>query len=188
MAAASDQSNAAPELENYRHCLELLARLQVDARLRGLIDASDLVQQTLLKAHQNWDQLRGTTEAQRAAWLRAILSNVIADALRRCLRRKEDRRRSLELSLADSSSRLEAWLAVDSTTPSGQMMHHEQLLATAAALARLPQDQRIAVELHHLHDLTIPEISREMNRTPAAVAGLLRRGLKSLRQWLAEDP
>jgi RNA polymerase sigma-70 factor (ECF subfamily) len=188
MARTGDPSEAAPDLEKYRPYLELLARLQLDARLRGLLDASDLVQQTLLRAHQKWDQFRGTTEDQRAAWIRAILANEIADALRKCLRRNEDRRRSLEVSLHESSSRLEAWLAAGSTTPSGQVMRQEQLLAMADALARLPDDQRLAVELHYLQDQTIPEISQEMNRTPAAVAGLLRRGLKSLREWLAERP
>ena len=89
-----------PRLEEYRPYVELLARLQLDARLRGLLDASDLVQQTLLKAHQKWDQARGTTEVQRAAWIRAILANEIADAVRKCLRRNEDRRRSIEVSLA----------------------------------------------------------------------------------------
>jgi RNA polymerase sigma-70 factor (ECF subfamily) len=188
MAPAGDHSEAAPILEKYRAYLELLARLQLGARLWGLLDASDLVQETLLKAHQKWDQARGTSEVQRMAWIRAILANEIADAVRKCLRRSEDRRRSIEASLRESSSRLEAWLASDSTAPSERVMRQEQWLAMADALARLPEDQRLAVELHHLQDRTIPEISREMNRTPAAVAGLLRRGLKSLREWLAEEP
>ena len=139
MARSGDDSRAALALEEYRPYVELLARLQLDARLRGLLDASDLVQQTLLKAHQKWDQARGTTEVQRAAWIRAILANEIADAVRKCLRRNEDRRRSIEVSLHESSLRLEGWLASDSTTPSGHVMRQEQLLAIADALAHCPQ-------------------------------------------------
>ena len=67
------------------------------------------------------------------------------------------------------------------------MERQEQLLRLARALAQLPDDQRTAVELHHLRDGPVAEIARQMGRTEAAVAGLLRRGLKRLRELLAEE-
>src|SRR5262245_10575288 len=160
-----------PALEAFRDYLLLLARLQLDPHLQGLLDPSDLVQQTLLKAHQNWDQCRGTTQEQRAAWLRAILARELADAVRKVERRGEDRRRSLEAALEQSSVRLEAWLASDSTSPSGRVMRQERLLRLAEALARLPEDQRTALELHHLLGLPVQDVGRRMNRSTAAVAG-----------------
>ena len=36
--------------------------------------------------------------------------------------------------------------------------------------------------MHHLHGLSIAEIGQLIDRTPAAVAGLLKRGLRSLRE------
>src|ERR1700736_6148060 len=93
-----------PDLERFRTYLGLLARLQLDPRLRGLLDPSDVVQQTLLKAHRNRDQCRGTTDEQRAAWLRAILAHELADAVRKFGRRGEDRRQFLEASLNQSSA------------------------------------------------------------------------------------
>src|SRR5438552_2699670 len=89
-------------LDSFREYLRLLARLQLDPGLRGHVDPSDIVQQTLLKAHENRDQFRGTTEAERAAWLRAILARQIADALRRHGRRGGDRVQSLESALERS--------------------------------------------------------------------------------------
>src|SRR5262249_25242231 len=103
-----------PDLEQFRTYLGLLARLQLHPRPRSLLDPSDLVQQTLLKAHRNWDQCRGTTTEQRAAWLRAVLAHELADAVRKIERRGEDLRQSLEVSLHESSARLEAWLQSDS--------------------------------------------------------------------------
>src|SRR5947209_4323670 len=96
-------------LESYREYLRLLARMNLDPRLRGRIDPSDIVQQTLLKAHEEQDQFRGSTDAERAAWLRAILARQIADALRAFGRQKGGRERSLDEALERSSARLDAW-------------------------------------------------------------------------------
>jgi RNA polymerase sigma-70 factor (ECF subfamily) len=173
-------------LEHFREYLRLLARLQVDPRLRARLDPSDLVQETLLKAHKNQDQFRGRSDAECAAWLRAILANELADALRRFDRQRGDRHRSLERGLEQSSACLEALLASDRSAPESPALRQERLLELAEALAKLPEDQRAAVELHHLQGLSVPEAARQMGRTPSAVASLLYRGLKSLRASLGE--
>ena len=71
MSPAADDRGAA--LGRYRPYLPLLPRLRLDPRLRGKLDASDLVQQTLLEAHQARGQFRGTSEPEEAAWLRQRL-------------------------------------------------------------------------------------------------------------------
>jgi RNA polymerase sigma-70 factor (ECF subfamily) len=176
--------------EQFRDYLRLLARLQIAPQLRGKLDPSDLVQETLLKAHKGRDQFRGQTTAEMAAWLRRILANDLAAALRRYGRQRRDTalERSLEASLSESSSRLEAWLAGDSSGPRRHAERNEELLRLAAALSRLPDDQRTAVELRHLQSLTMAEVSLLMDRSEPAVIGLVRRGLKRLRELLAEAP
>jgi RNA polymerase sigma-70 factor (ECF subfamily) len=174
-------------LERYRDYLRLLARLHLAPQLRGKLDPSDLAQQTLLQAHEHRDQFRGRSPEELAAWLRAILANSLAEAVRRYGRQQRDvaLERSLEADLEASSSRLEAWLADKHSSPEEQAMRHEQLLRLAEALAQLPADQQKAVELHHLQGRTLPEVAAEMGRSKEAVAGLLYRGVKKLRQLLA---
>ena len=173
-------------VEDYREYLHLLARMQLDPRLRGKVDPSDVVQQTLVKAHQNRGQFRGGTEAERAGWLRRILANTLIDAARK-YGRELDVQHSLEQAVDASSARIEAWLATDESSPSERAGRQEQLIRLARALAQLPEDQRVVVEMHHLRDGPVAEIAATLGRTEAAVAGLLRRGLKKLRTLLQED-
>jgi RNA polymerase sigma-70 factor (ECF subfamily) len=175
-------------LERFGDYLTLLARLQVDPRWQGKIDLSGVVQQTLLEAHQAMAALREMTPEQQAAWLRTALARNLIDEARKLGAAVRDvkRERSLEAALDESSARLEAWLADGESSPSEQAMRNEDLLRLAAALARLPEDQRQAVELHHLRGYPVARLSLEMNRSPGAVGALLVRGLKKLRQLLQE--
>jgi len=175
-------------LERYRDYLLTLARVQIDPRLCQKLDPSDIVQQTLLEAHRQQRGFQAHTEAQQAAWLRRILANNLADALRRFRRAKRDvtQERSLEAALEQSSSRLDAWLAADQSSPSQRAVKNEQTLQLAEAIQQLPEAQREALMLRHFHDWPLARIAEHLGRTPAAVAGLLKRGLQQLRNQLQD--
>jgi RNA polymerase sigma-70 factor, ECF subfamily len=175
-------------LEPYRDYLRLLARLHLDPRLRPKLDPSDLVQQTLLEAYRAMDGWEEHTPAERAAWLRRILAHNLANAIRDFTRARRDvnLERSLEAALDASSSRLGALLPDTGPTPSEQAVQNERLLHLAHALIELPEPQREAIVLRHYENWSLEEISRHLGRTPAAVAGLLHRGLKALRVRLQE--
>lgn len=184
MTAASEPPGRA--LERYREYLRLLARLHFGPALRAQMDPSDVVQLTMLEAQQALPGFRGTTDAELAAWLRQILARNLADALRTAGRAKRDvaRQRSLEQALDESSSRLEAWLAADQTSPSEHAVRNEQLAQLAEAIARLPELQREAVVLRHLEGCSLAQIAARLDKTEAAVVGLLQRGLRTLRSHL----
>jgi RNA polymerase sigma-70 factor (ECF subfamily) len=178
-----------PLLDEYRDYLLLLARSRLDPRLRGRLDPSDIVQQTLLEAHRAAEQFRGRTDAERAGWLRQILARNLANAVRDHTRDRRDvnRERSLQASLDESSARLEAFLAADQSSPSKRADRDEQLRRLASALAGLPDGQREAVELRHLQGWPLADIAARLGRSPSAVAGLLHRGLAQLRTVLEES-
>jgi RNA polymerase sigma-70 factor (ECF subfamily) len=179
----ADPNGAPLPLEEFREYLRMLAHLQLNPLLQGKVDPSDIVQETLLKAHQRQDQFRGQSSAEQAAWLRQILAHQLIDCARRfgAAGRDPARERSLEQALQESSARLERWLAIDAPSPGGRVACNEELLRLSRALAELPQDQRVAVELKHLQGWSVVAIGRHMSRSPTAVGGLLRRGMKQLR-------
>jgi RNA polymerase sigma-70 factor (ECF subfamily) len=182
-------SDATLNLERFREYLRVLARLQLDARFAGKIDLSGVVQQTLLEAHQALEQLRSLDEAHLAAWLRRALANNLTDEVRRLGRQSRNLllERSLEAALESSSSRLEQWLATEQSSPSEQAARNEQILRLADALAQLPDDQRTAVERHHLQGRPLADIAQELNRSRGAVGALLLRAMKKLRHLLQDS-
>lgn len=171
-------------LEQYREYLRLLARTQLDSRLKGKVDASDVVQQTLLEAYQAWEQYRGVSPQERQAILRKILANNLADILRRF--GAQSRKVDLEKALDSSSHQLEAWLVADQSSPSQHAIRQEELDALVRALAQLPADQRTALELKHLRGCSVAEIAQRMERSETAVGGLLRRGMRTLRELIGD--
>jgi RNA polymerase sigma-70 factor (ECF subfamily) len=175
-------------LERFRSYLLLLARRQLECNASPRLDPSDLVQQTLLEAHRQGEQFRGETDAERAAWLRKILAHNLADAERALHRDKRDvgRECSLEAELANSAADLGGFLAGDQSSPSQKVDRQEEALRLADVLAQLPEAQREALVLQYWHGMTLAQIGEQLERTPVAVAGLLKRGLRRLRELLGD--
>jgi RNA polymerase sigma-70 factor, ECF subfamily len=172
--------------EQFRSYLRLLARLQLPARLSPKIDASDIVQQTLVQAFRAQGGFRGNSPAEMAGWLRQILARNLAHAVRDHGRQKRDIGREVSLAKAvdQSSARLEAWLAAEQSSPSDRAERNDQLLRLAQALETLPDEQREAVELHYWQGWTLAQIAEHQSRTPGSVAGLVHRGVAKLRDVL----
>ena len=175
-----------PIVECYRSYLLLLAEARLDRRLRGKLDPSDVVQQTLLQAHQAGPKFRGTSEAELVAWLRQILARTLLNCIRDFRRAKRDvgRERSLQAALDESSARLERWLASEESTPSQQALRGERIEQVADAVRQLPEGQRQAVVLYYWQGGSLAEIAETLERSVPAVAGLLHRGLKQLERQL----
>ena len=179
---------AEPNLNQYRGYLRALAQIELGRRLQGKVDPSDIVQQSLLEAHQDLAALKGRSEGELVAWLRTILTRNLLNTARDFGAQKRDirRERSLAQQVEDSSVRLDRFLAASDTSPSQRVIRGEDAERLATALAALPDDQRSAVILKHFHDWSLAQIAEHMNRSTLAVAGLLKRGLKKLREIMDE--
>ena len=181
--------DAIRSIEDYRDYLLLLVRLQMGSRLRAKLDASDVVQQAILQAHERRASSGARPKASgwpgsAPSWPTPWRPPPGGSTPRRATPAGNDRwRRELERS----SSRLECLLAADQTSPSERAVRGEELLRLAHALARLPEDQRRVVELHYLKGLAVADVAEEIGRTRPAAVGLLFRGLKRLRELLRDS-
>lgn len=185
----SKTSNEA-NFEEFRPYLLILARGQISAALQSRLDASDIVQETLLEAHLRREEYRGNLEPnQIGGWLRKLLSGKLIDAIRRHRRGKRDvqRERSVSQSMEESARGLEMLLIADQSSPSEVIDRKFMGLAVAKALEQLPQQYRQAIELRYLHGEKLDEIAMQMGRSKLAIAGILKRALTALRDLLKAD-
>jgi RNA polymerase sigma-70 factor (ECF subfamily) len=175
--------------ERYRALLRLQARqMQLDPRLRRRFDASDLVQDALLKACEELPRCRARTEGQFVCWLQEVLTNAALDRIRRETAQKRDP--ALERSIHDAAARSSAcWgkvLGDRQAPPDREAERRELLVWVAEALDRLPEDQRDVVICRDVMGLAVAEIAGLLGRSEKSVAGLLLRGRRRLRELLPD--
>ncbi len=175
------------DLEQYRSALLLLARAQFARQRLADVDASDLVQQTLLEAHRDRGHFHGQTEVEWFAWLRKALYHNFLDACARAQAGKRNAgQRALEADLTQSFIGLDEFLVAPDTSPSNRAIRNEELKRLAEAIEQLPQQQREAVLLKHIVGLTLAEVGDRLGCSPPATAGLLYRGRQRLQELLGD--
>jgi RNA polymerase sigma-70 factor (ECF subfamily) len=185
-ARCGDPEAIGQMLETCRGHLRTLARRQLSGRVAVRVDASDVVQQTFLEAHQSFEQFRGQAEPELVAWLEGILGHAVAKTIRRHVMAKKravQRERPLD-AVESNGSTPRHELDAGHSTPSQRAMRGEDEERLARALETLPEDQREAVHLRHLEGWSLADISRRLGRTSAATAGLIKRGMQALRKQL----
>jgi RNA polymerase sigma-70 factor (ECF subfamily) len=175
-------------LEACRGYLLMIARRELDADLQAKGGASDLVQETFLKAHRHFDQFHGATEAELLAWLRRLLLNNLADF--RAWFRTADKRtiaREVDLGGVGSTSNGPGEPAAADPSPSGMAIERERAEAVHRLLEKLPEDYRRVLLLRHQEDATFEEIGRRMQRSADAARKLWARAVERVeREWEAE--
>jgi RNA polymerase sigma-70 factor (ECF subfamily) len=183
-ARAGEPVARAQLLESFRNYLRLLAYTGLEEALRDKADPSDVVQETLLKAHANFCQFRGGNEAELAGWLRQILARNLTDLSRHYRQteaRQVDRERSLEDLLDQSSLALGKLVAIGGPSPSENAQRRELSLVLADALADLSADYRNVIVLRSLEERDWEDVAGRMQRTSGAVRVLWARALTRLR-------
>ncbi|MFM8222609.1 MAG: sigma-70 family RNA polymerase sigma factor, partial [Planctomycetaceae bacterium] len=167
-----------------------LARVEIGRRLQAKVDTADVVQETFLEAHRNFDNFRGESEAEFAGWLRSILSARVLNLVRHYLAtqgRDLRREQPLEVNVDQSSVLLDRGLWAEQSTPSQAAQRRERGVQLAAALDQLPPDYREVVILRNLEELSFPDVATRMGKTVDSVQKLWVRALASLRRMMVES-
>jgi len=163
----------------------------VDTNLQAKADTSDVVQETFVQAVRDFHAFRGETEAEFVAWLRRILANTGVAMIRKFKQaqlRDVNRERRFDDRLAQSSAALDKLLVARDESPSRIAAQREGAVVLADALAKLPDDYREVLVLHHLEGLAVSDVARRMGRTVSAVKGIRTRAVLKLRSLLKERP
>jgi RNA polymerase sigma-70 factor (ECF subfamily) len=152
------------------HSAEILAYLW--RMVRDEADAQDCLQEAFLRAYRACDRLDG--RAQHRAWLYRIATNVALTHLKR--RGREAARRSpLAFDLPDAGP-----------LPGEAAIRRETLAAIAAAVERLPEQQRAALILRKYQDLSYAEMADTLGCSEEAARANVYQAIKKLRNTLGE--
>ena len=175
-------------LETHRNYLRLLAASCLRREMQGKADPSDVVQETLLKVHENFRQFRGTTELEWMAWLRRILVHQLADIQKgfERQRRQVSRERSLENLLDRSSAMLHNMVPAPGPSPSKEAQRRESAALVADALAELEPVYRDVVILRNLHELDWNTVGEKTGRSPDAARMCWARAMQRVGSLLKE--
>ena len=170
-----------------RSYVDLAARYHLQRRLRTKVDASDIVQQSLLEAHRGFERFTGETPGEWLAWLkRIVVHNAFDEAKRWRGTAKRDAGREVPLDGRGDMSEARAFdPASPEPSPSQHAVRGEQELLVAAALERLPEDHRDVILFRNIERLPFEEVATRMGRSAGACRMLWMRAIASLRDELA---
>jgi len=145
-------------------------------RLTGtLADADDVVQESLMQAWKQLDQLRDPAAVK--SWLLRIVGTRSIDHLRK---------RRNHLALDDLENHVDAPSGQRTPDPESTAVNASRVDALKSALARLPEEQRRCWVLKEFNDLSYEEIALTLNISPASVRGRLARARIALARTMEE--
>jgi RNA polymerase sigma-70 factor (ECF subfamily) len=170
---AADGDTAAFEALARRHGPLMRATAR---RLTGtLADADDVVQESLMQAWKQLDQLRDPAAVK--SWLLRIVGTRSIDHLRK---------RRNHLALDDLENHVDAPSDQRTPDPESTAVNASRVDALKSALARLPEEQRRCWVLKEFNDLSYEEIALTLNISPASVRGRLARARIALARTMEE--
>jgi RNA polymerase sigma-70 factor (ECF subfamily) len=139
-------------------------------------DAEDIAQQVFVRVWKN--AKRYEPRAKFTTWLLKITRNLVFNELRR-------RSRHPQVPLQAESEEEERPLKDEhAVAPDASLLEHELQEAVDAAIANLPETQRMAVILRRYEELSYEEIAESLDQSVSAVKSLLFRARTELRESL----
>jgi RNA polymerase sigma-70 factor (ECF subfamily) len=192
-AAAGDARAASVLLAPHRERLRRMVELRLHRRLRGRIDAEDIIQETFLEAVRRLPDYLARPDMSFPVWLRFLAGQQLVDAMRHHLgMQKRDAR--LEVSLyrgpmpEASSASLASLLLGRMTTPSQAAVRIETQLQVQELLNNMDPVDREVLVLRHFEHLNNNEVAELLGLSKSAASKRYVVALKRLGQIMSEQP
>ncbi|MEL6894936.1 MAG: sigma-70 family RNA polymerase sigma factor [Planctomycetota bacterium] len=181
VAAKVGDSDAHSEIcRHVQPQLNRMADQQLDGNLRRKLNPSDIVQATLARMVQGFDDFRGSSSQEFYGWLNSILRNEVNSTRRDYGRDRRDIRREIDIDDGPSASD-----PANEDDPHDVVVRRETLETFHAVLSRLPTDYATVIQLRSIEELPFGQVAERMDRSVAAVSKLWARALVKLQQELA---
>ena len=190
---AGDDPSAEGRLwERHREPLRRMIGLRLDRAVGRRVDASDVVQEVLLKASGRLADYLKSPGLPFHLWLRQIARDHVIDAHRKhrvAGSRSVDREAPMAASFADRSSiELAARLRDPSPTPAAAALRRELERRFQEAIGELDELDREVILLRHFEQLSNGEAARALGLSEPAAGMRHLRALRRLRAILGESP
>lgn len=166
--------------------LNFVAQQVQQPELMAKAGASDIVQQTLLQATEEFENFRGQSAEQFRGWLRQILINEARTLGRRYHARRRNAQIELPLVTTDSTDSPRE-LPDSQLTPSSEAMAREQALWIQNCLEKLPEEMRQVIRMRNWDKLQFHEIAEHLGISTSSAAKLWYRALIELQRLHAES-
>jgi RNA polymerase sigma-70 factor (ECF subfamily) len=191
-AKSGDRAAQGALFERHKQRLQRMIELRLDRRLRGRLDASDVIQEAFLEFSRCLSEYFREPELPFYLWLRMITSRKLQALHRRHLgTRRRDAGREVRLhdqplSQAISKS-LAAQLVGHFTPPSQAAVRAELQLRIQDALTTMEPLDREILSLRHFEQLSNSEIAHVLGISEAAASNRFVRALRRLKEALGEE-
>jgi len=192
-AAAGDAAAWGSLLAVEQERLIHMIAFRMDPRLRGRIDAADVVQEAFFQASAHREDFFRAPDISLLLWLRKIVCNKLFELHRHHLgthMRDANRDRPLAApqNWDDSAEALWLHLSGNLTSPSAAAVRREASARLAEALDRMNATDREVLMLRHFEQLTNAEAARVVGIEERAAGKRYLRSLARLRKILSELP
>lgn len=144
-------------------------------------DAEDVAQEVFIQVYKSIDSFKG--ESKLSTWMYRIATTRSLDLLRS--RKSKKRFGFMQRLFGDNNEPI--YEIPDFNHPGVALDKKENAAKLFKAIAKLPENQKVAFTLHKLEDLSYQEVSETMNTSLAAVESLLHRAKLNLRKILEKD-
>jgi RNA polymerase sigma-70 factor (ECF subfamily) len=176
----------------HRDRLKRMLEFRMDRRLRGRADASDILQDVYIDAHQRMRHYLRRPELSFYVWLRQLTTQRLIDVHRRHLK-AEMRDVKQEVTInhhhsAATSASMAIQLLAQLASPSQLAMQAELTAQIERALDGMDEIDREIIALRHFEELRNSEVAEVLGLKPAAASNRYMRALARLRGVLENLP